>query len=83
MVVLQEHCLQYVSVRALLSGVDAVVVLQEHCLQYVSVRALLSGVDAVVVLQEHCLQYVSVRERYCQVLTRWLCYRSTVCSMLV
>ena len=35
-VVLQEHCLQYVSVRALLSGVDAVVVLQEHCLQYVS-----------------------------------------------
>ena len=27
--------------RALLSGVDAVVVLQEHCLQYVSVRALL------------------------------------------
>ena len=37
MVVLQEHCLQYVSVRALLSGVDAVVVLQEHCLQYVSV----------------------------------------------
>ena len=46
--------------RALLSGVDAVVVLQEHCLQYVSLRALLSGVDAVVVLQEHCLQYVSV-----------------------
>ena len=45
--------------RALLSGVDAVVVLQEHCLQYVSVRV--SGVDAVVVL----------------------CYRSTVCSMLV
>ena len=44
--------------RALLSGVDAVVVLQEHCLQYVSVRV--SGVDAVVVLQEHCLQYVSV-----------------------
>ena len=43
------------------SGVDAVVVLQEHCLQYVSVRVLLSGVDAVVVL----------------------CYRSTVCSMLV
>ena len=67
--------------RALLSGVDAVVVLQEHCLQYVSVRV--SGVDAVVVLQEHCLQYVSVRERYCQVLKQWLCYRSTVCSMLV
>ena len=34
---LQEHCLQYVSVIVLLSGVDVVVVLQEHCLQYVSV----------------------------------------------
>ena len=47
-VVLQEHCLQYVSVRALLSGVDAVVVLQEHCLQYVS---WVSGIEVNRVLR--------------------------------